>query len=247
MFRSLCNAVDLAGLWLLLVLGRLGSPIRRTMLTLCVALAGALSMLVGCAGTQPRPYHDLESARQLRPNLADDADQEPWRVPARRVAWQRYASAIVEPVVVYRGDDAQFEDVGEADRTLLAQYMDTRFAQALGQRFAIVDAPGPDTLRIRITLTGAKATSRGISTLTRFDLIGGPYNLVQAARGKEGSFTGSVSYAVEVYDANSQALLDGYVAKRYPNALDIGASLGRLDASRVGIDKGAAALAARLR
>ena len=31
-----------------------------------------------------------------------------------------------------------------------------------------------------------------LSTASRFDLAGGPYNLVQAARGKEGAFTGSV-------------------------------------------------------
>jgi hypothetical protein len=36
---------------------------------------------------------------------------------------------------------------------------------------------------------------------------------LQAARGKEGAFTGSVSYAVEVYDASTNQLLGAYVTE----------------------------------
>ena len=92
-----------------------------------------------------------------------------------------------------------------------------------------------------------EATTRVVSTLTRFDLAGGPYNAVQAARGREGSFTGSISYAVEILDASTQELLGAYVAKQYPNAWNLGATFGRLDAARVGIDKGAEELLAQLR
>jgi len=221
MFRYLARAANLLGFWVLLV-------------------------LAGCASTRPLPYNGLKSASQLRPNTQDDADRIPYRF-STPTNWQKYASAIVDPVVVYQGADGQFEDISDEDKAVLARYMQTRFEDRLKTRFRLVANPGPDTLRVCLTLTGAKTTTRGLSTFTRFDLGGGPYNIVQSLRGKEGTFTGSVSYAVEILDAQSDTLLDAYVAKQYPNALNIGASLGLLDASKVGIEKGADALASKLR
>lgn len=219
MFRTLATAANLLGLWILLV-------------------------LTGCASTQPVPYAGLKSSSQLRPNTAESADHVPYRY-STPTHWQKYASAIVEPVVIYQGADSQFEEISEEDKAVLATYMQSRFEDRLKMRFRLVTNPGPDTLRICLTLTGAKTTTRGLSTFTRFDLGGGPYNIVQSIRGKEGTFTGSVSYAVEILDAQTDTLLDAYVAKQYPNALNIGASLGLLDASKVGIEKGADDLAAK--
>lgn len=96
-----------------------------------------------------------------------------------------------------------------------------------------------DTVRIRITLTGAKPNKRVIGTIMKVDIGGGSYNAVQAARGKEGAFSGSVSYAVEIFDAQSNRLLAAYVEKQYPSALNIKASLGAYDATKAGIRKGA--------
>ena len=220
MFRYLANAVTLLGFWVLLV-------------------------LTGCASTQPVPYAGLKSSSQLQPNKGDDADHVPYRF-SRPTHWQKYATAIVEPVVIYQGADSQFEEISDDDKAVLATYMQSRFEDRLKTRFKLVTQPAPDTLRICLTLTGAKTTTRGLSTFTRFDLGGGPYNIVQSIRGKEGTFTGSVSYAVEILDATSGTLLDAYVTKQYPNALNIGASLGLLDASKVGIEKGADDLVAKL-
>jgi hypothetical protein len=57
---------------------------------------------------------------------------------------------------------------------------------------------------------------------------------------------GPVSYAVEIYDASTNQLLSAYVAKQYPNAMNIAATFGSLSASKTGIKKGAQDLLARL-
>jgi uncharacterized protein DUF3313 len=57
---------------------------------------------------------------------------------------------------------------------------------------------------------------------------------------------GSVIYSVEIYDVLSRQLLSMYITKQYPNAMNVGASLGALKAARVGIDKGADALVDQL-
>src|SRR6185295_11561692 len=122
-----------------------------------------------------------------QPN-SHDAGHTPFRL-ARSVEWSRYSKLMLDPVVIYTGTDQQFEDVSEPEKRELAGYMRAEFSARLRSRFEMVSEPGPRTLQVRLTLTGAKTTTRGVSTITRFDLAGGPYNAVQAARGKEGAFT----------------------------------------------------------
>lgn len=202
-------------------------------------------MLSGCAATQPVPYGGLASSGQLRPNLNDQSGRIPYNY-ATQVNLRDYTSVIVDPVMVYRGQDSQFEEVTEEDKATLAAYMQSEFEARLRGRFNLTRDPGRHTLRLKLTLTGAKSSTRFLSTASRFDLAGGPYNLVQAARGKEGAFTGSVMYAVELFDASTNLLVNAYVTKQYPGPYNLGASLGRMDASKAGVRNGADALLAQL-
>lgn len=201
--------------------------------------------LAGCAGTRPMPYSGIASSPQLRANPDEDSDHAPYTFSSG-ADWRQYSSVILEPVGIYAGPDHQFEEVDARDREILARYMQAHFSEALKSRFAITNQPSLATLRVKATLTGAKPSTRYLSTFLRFDLAGGPYNMVQAVRGGEGAMTGSVSYAVEIHDAASNRLLLAYVAKQYPNAWNLKATLGKLDASKTGIDNAAEDLVARL-
>ncbi|ELX12540.1 hypothetical protein Jab_1c11540 [Janthinobacterium sp. HH01] len=200
-----------------------------------LALGGAIA---GCASTQPVAYGGLASAAQLRPNADDKSGRIPYSY-STAVTLRDYSSIIIDPVLVYRGQDSQFEEVSDEQKDMLAAYMQGEFESKLRHRLRISRDAGWKTLRLRLTLTGAKSSTRFLSTVTRFDLVGGPYNIVQSIRGKEGTFTGSVSYAVELYDANTNLLVSAYVAKQYPSPMNISASLGPMDASKAGIQKGA--------
>jgi hypothetical protein len=204
----------------------------------------AVLAMTGCASTRPIPYSGIASSAQLSPNLGKNAKRMPYSYAAP-VDWRRYTNLIIDPVQIYAGQDSQFEKVSDSDKTTLAQYMGDTFGEQLRQRFTMVSDPAtPATLRLRLTLTGAKKTTALASTFTRFDLAGTPYNLVQSMRGGQGTFTGSVSYAVEIYDAATGHLLYAYVEKQYPNAMNIGATIGALSASKTGIRKGADELVA---
>jgi hypothetical protein len=111
----------------------------------------------------------------------------------------------------------------------------------------LTNARGPNTLRVRLTLTGAVANTPVLGTLSRFDMAGAVYNGVQTARDGEGTLTGSVIYAVEVFDAANSRLLSAFVTKQYPSPYNIKASVGSLAAAEAGIDKGSEALVAQLR
>lgn len=202
----------------------------------------ACSALTACASRPPDRYNDLPITARLQPTSSDTmpfAYDEP-------AHWRDYSAIIIEPVAIYAGADHQFGDLSASDQRELASAMDDEFRQTLRSRFRLTDTSQPGALRLRLTLTGAKGNTAVVSTVTRFDLVGLPYNAVQALRGKEGIFMGSVSYSVEVYDAMSNRLLKAYQARQYPNAMNVGATFGSLGAARTGLDKGAHELLAEL-
>lgn len=216
--------------------GKLG---RLFVVTLVVALAG-------CASVKPVAVSGIASSSYLKPNTADDADRVPYQY-ATQADWRKYRRLMIDPVVVYRGADNQFGDMSDLDKVALAAHMQSAFAQTLRTRFELADGAGPNTLRLKLTLTGAATSTPVLATLSRFDIAGGLYNGVQTVRGGEGTFTGSVIYAVELYDASTNRLLSAYVTKQYPSPWNIGASFGSLGAAKAGIEKGADALLAQLR
>jgi len=182
----------------------------------------------------------------MRMNQRDTTGRMPYEYKAD-TNWARYTAFIIDPVDVYGGADSQFEKISEEDKENLAMHMQAMFTEKLSKRFRNSVVPGNETLRIKLTLTGAKANTNVLNTVMHFDLLGGPYNAVQAARDKEGMLSGSVSFAVEVYDSATNALLGAYVAKQYPNAWNLTAGMGSMAASEVGVQKGAEQLLAYLK
>jgi len=207
-------------------------------LVLCVSMGG-------CASVAPVPYSELASSAYMAPDKSDASGRVPYRY-STPVDWRAYDKVMLDPVVVYRGRDHQFGDMSDRDKATLAAYMQNCFADRLRGRFALVRERGPNTLRVRLTLTGAVANTPVLGTLSRFDMAGAIYNGVQAARDGEGTMTGSVIYGVEIFDAPTARLLSAYVTKQYPAAYDIKATAGALAAATAGLDKGADALMAQL-
>jgi hypothetical protein len=211
----------------------------------------AVFALTACTSPDPVAYRDLASSSYLRPNSGDESGREPYSY-SRRVDWHDYVFATLAPVEIYKGADSQFDDMSRQDRAALAEYLYRQFSDKLATRFrmtneaAIAASPGIRALRIKVTLTGAARSTPVLSTFSRFDIGGGIYNGVQAARGREGALTGSVLYAVEIYDAAQGQLLEAFISKQYPGVYDLGAGIGSLAAAKAGIDKGADALVEQL-
>jgi hypothetical protein len=217
----------------------------RRVAPLSLSIAFLAVAVSGCASTRPVAYRDLDSSAHLRANTRDESGRIPYSY-SEKVDWRQYKQVIVAPVTVYQGADAQFEKTSEEDRKELSKYMHAEFSEKLSERFQLVQSPSDKALRVQLTLTGAKTSTQVVSTFTHFDLAGTPYNVVQGVRGKEGLMMGSVSYAVEIYDAATNRLLNAFVAKQFPNAMNVKSTFGSLRAAKTGIDKGATALVAQL-
>lgn len=212
------------------------------MLILTVVIAAT-----GCSSTSPVKYSGIQATSRMTPNTADDSDRIPFRY-ATPVDWNKYRSITIDPVEIYGGSDAQFNDLSEQDRRNLADYMQKKFADVLREKFTVNTSVGnAPSLRLKLTLTGADTTPQVVGTFTKFDLAGGPYNIVQSIRGGRGLMSGYVNYAVEVKDAATGELLLAYVAEQYPNAMNVGATFGSMSAAETGVDKGAEQLLEKLR
>ncbi|MDH2498733.1 DUF3313 domain-containing protein [Acinetobacter baumannii] len=214
-------------------------------ITSLIILSSSILFLGGCVSTTiPPHYTQLPSSQVLKPSFNKNSNISYEYSPA--VHWNRYSRFLMEPIEIYNADDNQFNKSTNKDKQELATFAYNEFNEVLTKRFQLANEVGPNTLRIKITLTGLKTNTPIVSTFTRFDLMGGPINAIQSIRGKEGVFMGNVSYSIEIYDAESNQLLKAFISKQYPNAMNIRATLGRLSAAKNGIHKAAEELLSEL-
>ena len=200
-----------------------------------VLLTGSLTV-TGCQSSAPVAYQALPSASLLRPVKNSD---EPFQYRSATADLHQYSKFVIDPVTIYDGPDAQFGSVSANDRQIVADYMRQEFIKVLDKRYQIVAASEPGAARLHLTLTGLKASTPVLSTISHLAPAGLVTNGVLEAAGNNGTFFGSVSYAAEMLDASTGDLLWAYVTKHAPDALDVTASLGSLDAAGTGVRIGA--------
>lgn len=200
--------------------------------------------LCGCASSPPPvAFEGLQTAKQLQP--IHDA-RTPFLYKNSAADLSRYPALLIDPVTIYEGPDNQFGSISGDDRRSIANYLQERLRMVLGQSVRIADVAEPGAARLHLTLTGLETSTPFFSAVSHLDPGGLLINGVLQASGRRGTFTGSVTYAVELTDAISGEVLLAYVTKQAPNALDISSSFRTLAAARTGVDKGVTQLRDKL-
>ena len=192
--------------------------------------------LTACASTPPVAFHELPSASKLQP-VKDRKDHFRYTNPASDL--RNYTALIVDPVTIYTGSDSQFGSVPDDARRAIADYMHQQFTEVVGKELQITDSVAPHTARLHLTLIGIETSTPVISTASHVLPVGLLVNAGLGASGHNGTFFGSVCFAAELYDAATGELLYANVSRETPFALDVTASLGRLDAAKAGVRRGA--------
>ena len=185
-----------------------------------------LSAAPAFAQTKDHAPTSLESARQM---AQDRPGTESWTYAQPRSRFASYRTLIIEPTAVYQGPDAQFDGIEPADRAKYAAMITQELRSEMAKSFPTPARAQADTLRLRVTIIGANKTKGGIATATRVTPLGFATSALKSAMGKTGSFTGSLLYAVELYDARSNELLLAAVRRRTPDPLDVPATLSTTD------------------
>jgi hypothetical protein len=178
------------------------------------------------AQTRDHAPVDLQSTQML---AQDKSGSESWTYLNPAAVFTKYRTVIIEPGVVYDGPDAQFDGIDRADRAKYAQIMTTALQSEIGKSFPPPAKARADTIRVHLDLIGVQKTKGGIATATRVTPIGFGLSALKSIRGKQGTFTGSVLYAVEAYDGRTGELLLAAVRRRSPDPLDIPATLSTTD------------------
>lgn len=199
------------------------------------ALLPLILVVAGCA-TQPKPYESLASSSQLKPNPEGAAA---YLYKAPNVDFKQYTKFIIPPVAIYQGPDAQFGSVSDKDKQEMADFIRSEFAKVLDPSYPIVTQPGPGVAQIKFTLAGLETTNPVGATLTHLAPVGIVMNLGKTAAGGQGSFMGSVTFAGEIYDSQSNTLIAAFVSKQHASAMDMTATLSALDSAKAGVTEGA--------
>lgn len=158
-----------------------------------------------------------------------EAGSESWTYIKPGLSLAKYENLLIQPTAVYTGPDAQFGAIPQADREKFAGIVTSALQNELGQAFPLVDKASARTIVLRVTLLGAQPTRGGIATATRLTTFGLATSAIKSVRGKPGTMTGSVLFAVEAFDGASNELLAAAVRRESPDALDIPATLSTTD------------------
>lgn len=210
------------------------------------ALIGVLSLvaLAGCTSPQSaeKPTSLPESAR-----LREDPSQPgAWVYRVPNVDFRKYTRYIVDPVQVYRGPDADFGGLSDAQVNELAQLMTSESRRALSSGDMLASRPGSNTARIVMKVVRVDPTTPGAATVSRILPVGAVANVVQGAEGGGGTFTGAAVLSAEFYDSRTSKLLGAAVRRYHPAMFNIQATLSTMDTARAAVQQAAQDLKASL-
>jgi hypothetical protein len=198
------------------------SPARTSSIGAAIAVSLLLTAAPAFAQIKDQAPVALQSADQL---AQDRSGAESWTYINPAANFTKYRTVIIDPAVVYDGPDAQFSGIDPAQRAAFAQILTSALRSEISKSFPSPRKARADTLRVRMTLLGGQKTRGGIATATRVTPIGFGLSAAKSLLGRQGTLTGSVLYAVEVFDASSGELLLSAVRRRTPDPLDIPATL----------------------
>jgi hypothetical protein len=117
-----------------------------------------------------------------------------WMKPG--VMFGKYNKFMVDSVIFFFADDSEYKGIDPNEMKELADGFNQAIVAAFKDKYPIVTEPGPDVARIRIAITGVKASKPGVSAVSSVLPIGLAFSLVK--KGAAGSWSGSGATSAEM-------------------------------------------------
>ena len=193
--------------------------------------------LVSCAS---KPSHDVINISGLIP-IHDTRSPTVRAYEAPTFDRARYHGLVIEPTTVYRGAEADFGGVSEADREKIAALLTSEFKRVLREKFNVVNEPGPGIVRIVLTLVGIHQSSPVLSTALRLTPVGLVVSGAKTVEGGAAPFTGNINVAGLAYDGESGQVLVAVQAVVSPAAIDVTSGVTPLRAAELSSTRAAEA------
>ena len=131
-------------------------------------------------------------------------------------AWQNYNRVMLDRISVIAGPESQLNGVPENYRRGVANYFYGIIYNSLSSRCAMVNKPGPGTMRIRIALVDAKTPNKLVNTAATYTPYASTaYSIASRVFNKGvGYFAGQATAQAYAVDAQKGTLLWQAVDKR---------------------------------
>jgi hypothetical protein len=182
----------------------------RTLLAACVSLV----VFTACSVTQqaalkPAGHSGLVDYARLSPGGEGQAELR-WVDPAAK--WTTYHKVMVGPVTFWAGSDDA--GISAEDQQTLCDFFYQALQKQFGQKFSVVDRPGPGVLRLQVALTDAEAATPGLRTVSM--LIPQARVLATLKRLATGTypFVGAAQVEARLSDAHSGTVLGEWADRR---------------------------------
>jgi hypothetical protein len=189
----------------------------------------AVALLIATPAVSQTRDHAPVSLPSARVMAQDKAGTESWTYVQPASEFRKYRTVMIPAAIVYQGPDAQFDGISQADRVKFADMITQALRSEMVKSFPAPAKAQADTLRLQVTILGATKTTGGIATATRVTGLGFATSALKSVLGKPGTLTGSILYAVELYDARTNELMLAAVRRRTPDPLDVPATISQTE------------------
>lgn len=152
--------------------------------------------LVASAGLAAEPKYSGflgDLYKNLQPGPEGGAKMR-WMKPG--VMFGKYDKFMVDSVIFFFADDSAYKGIDPNEMKELSDEFNQAIVVAFKDKYPIVAEPGPDVARIRIAITGVKASKPGVSAVSSVLPIGLAFSLVR--KGATGSWSGSGATSAEL-------------------------------------------------
>ena len=128
------------------------------------------------------------------------------------VDFSKYKKLMVDSVVFFLADDAEYKGINAEDMKELSDTFNKAMIDALSKDYPLVAEAGPDVIRVRVAVTHLKPSKPGAAAVTTVMPIGLALSFVK--KGVTGEYTGVGSTGIEA------EFLDSLTNERIAAAVD---------------------------
>ena len=178
---------------------------------LTLALAGCETDKTTSVGDSVRSSGFLSDYSMLRYGGDGQAISVYWN---DQVDFNSYTKMLIEPVTIWTNPDAEFNEVPAEERQELANAFHAALQETLSEDFEIVRAPGPNTIRLRVALTEATASSPVLDTISTYVPQARLISTILTLGSDTKAFVGSARAEGEARDSLSGVLLAAGIDQR---------------------------------
>jgi hypothetical protein len=197
------------------------------------SVAVAVALMAACAGNETKPAASVGgsvSAADFSGVLADYSKLKPvdgvdgsLRYVDTSMNLRPYKKVIIDPVLVFMTHNPEYHGLQPDALKRMGDAMQTAFLSALVDGYQIVNAPGPDVMRLRLAITGVQAARPPLGA-SDFIPIKAVFNVARSAAG-EAPQVAEISAEMEMLDPNGRVIGAAVASRKGDKALAQGASI----------------------